>query len=294
MRRSGAVGIALIVGLIVVAMPRASRGDKVADSAAQLRSSGDYKIRLSAALHLAKQRGDARAVKALARALARDRESTVRRVAALSLGALVTPELPSRARRDALAALERASSRDRDSRVRKSASAALARARATLARARPARPRGGKLFLHVGMPSDLSRRLPGGSVSAVQAAVRGSLRRHAPDYAQSRGRPPTGSELRARGLRGYYVGAQVAKIAVQERGNQAEVRCTVSVRVSPWSGRDGHERLVASESASASGSGKISTSRSDARRAAVDCAVAVAEEITARQVVPFLRRVAAN
>jgi len=64
----------------------------------------------------------------------------------------------------------------------------------------------------------------------------------------------------------------------------------VSVRVSPWTGRDGNERLAATESASATGNGQVSASRADARRAAVDCAVAVIEELAERQVVPFLRR----
>jgi hypothetical protein len=51
---------------------------------------------------------------------------------------------------------------------------------------------------------------------------------------------------------------------------------------------------VANRSASATGSGKVSASRRDSKRAAVDCAVAVAEELAMRQVIPFLRRVAAN
>ena len=265
--------------------------DKVDDSASQLKGSRDYKIRLSAALFLAKQQGDRRAVKALARALMVDGESTVRRVAALSLGTLLTPGLPRDARDAGLKALEQSSETDGDKRVRASAGSALLRARAQLGNV--ASGGHGKLFIHVGKPSDRTGKLPSGSVDMVQAAVRSTLRRNAPDYQTSNGTPPTRAELASRKLRGFIVGAAVAKVAIESSGSSTEVRCTVSLRVSPWTGSDGNERLVANESATASGSGRIQTSAGDSRQAAADCAVAVSEELTARQVVPFLRRVAA-
>jgi len=283
--------MAAIVILVALAPPIAA--DKIDDSSSQLRGSRDYKIRLSAALYLAKQQGDRRAVKALARALMVDSESTVRRVAALSLGTLLTPGLPEDARKVGLKALERSSETDGDKRVRASAGSALLRARSQLGVAASSGGGRGKLFVHVGKPSDLTRKLPSGSVEMVQAAVRGALRRNAPDYQMSSGSPPTRSQLASRKLRGFYVGAAVARVAIESNGSSTEVRCTVSLRVSPWSGSDGNERLVANESATASGSGRIETSAGDSNRAAADCAVAVSEELTARQVIPFLRRVAA-
>ena len=285
--------------MVLVVLAPSVAADKIDDSSSQLRGSRDYKIRLSAALFLAKQQGDRRAVKALARALMVDSESTVRRVAALSLGTLLTPGLPADARKVGLKALEQSSETDGDRRVRGSAGSALLRARSQLGEVASGGGGGGgggghgRLFVHVGKPNDLTRKLPSGSVEMVQAAVRGALRRNAPDYQMSSGSPPTRSELASRRLRGFYVGAAVAKVAIESNGNSTEVRCTVSLRVSPWSGRDGNERLVANESATASGSGRIQTSASDSTRAAADCAVAVSEELTARQVVPFLRRVAA-
>jgi len=283
-----------VAAVVLVVLAPSVSADKVDDSSSQLRGSRDYKIRLSAALFLAKQQGDRRAVKALARALLVDGESTVRRVAALSLGTLLTPGLPEEARKVGLKALEQSSETDGDKRVRASAGSALLRARSQLGAAASTGGGGrGRLFVHVGKPNDLTRKLPNGSVEMVQAAVRGALRRNAPDYQMSSGSPPTRSELASRRLRGFYVGAAVAKVAIESNGDSTEVSCTVSLRVSPWSGRDGNERLVANESATASGSGRIQTSASDSTRAAADCAVAVSEELTARQVVPFLRRVAA-
>jgi hypothetical protein len=292
-----------VVAALLAALAAPALADKVDDSSSQLRGSRDYKIRLSAALYLAKQQGDRRAVKALARALLVDSESTVRRVAALSLGTLLTPGLPEDARRVGLRSLEQSAQTDGDKRVRGSAGSALLRARSQLgALASTGRSSSGsssssggrgRLFVHVGKPNDRTGKLPDGSVEMVQAAVRGALRRNAPDYQTSSGSPPTRSQLASRRLRGYYVGAAVAKVAIESSGGSTEVRCTVSLRVSPWTGSDGNERLVANESATASGSGRVQTSAGDSTRAAADCAVAVSEELTARQVVPFLRRVAA-
>ncbi len=285
---------AAITAVVLAALVAPVRADKVDDSSKQLKSSRDYKIRLSAALHLAKQQGDRRAVKALARALLLDSESTVRRVAALSLGTLLTPGLPADARKLGLKALQQSAENDDDRRVRASSGSALLRARSQIGTIDTGSRSGrGGLFVHVGKPNDLTRKLPSGSVEMMQAAVRSALRRSAPDYQTSSGSPPTRSQLASRRLRGFYVGAAVAKIAIESNGRSAEVRCTVSLRVSPWTGSDGNERLVASESATASGSGRVQTSAGDSNRAAADCAVAVSEELTARQVVPFLRRVAA-
>lgn len=287
--------VCLVLGLAAIAGP--ARADKIDAVAKQLRDGRPYKVRLSAALVLAKHR-DKRAVLAMARSLREDEESTVRRIAALSLGAMVNGRLDRATQLAAFEALERASKRDGDQGVRRNAQSALDRARATMHReravARPSGPveRSGSVFVHVAKASDLSRQLPTHGSETVQEAVRGSLRRLAPDYKQSAS-APSSAELTSRRLRGFRIGAQVAKVAVQPRGSQSEVRCTVSVRVSPWSGADGGERLAANESASATGNGKVSAPSRDTKRAALDCAVAVTEELTARQVVPFLRRVAA-
>ena len=301
MRRNGGrlrrLAPALALAALVLCAAAPARADKIDSLARQLRDGRPYKVRVSAALVLAKQT-DRRAVAALARALKEDEESTVRRLAALSLGTMISSRLDRASQLAAFEALERASKRDKDAGVRRNAQSALDRGRATMqaerAVARPSEPveRSGSVFVHVAKASDLSRQLPSYGSETVQEAVRGSLRRLAPDYKQSAS-APSSAELTSRRLRGFRVGAQVAKVAVQPRGSQAEVRCTVSVRVSPWSGSDGAERLAANESASATGNGKVQAPSRDTKRAALDCAVAVTEELTARQVVPFLRRVAA-
>jgi hypothetical protein len=289
----------------LLAMPRSASADRVDESIHKLRRARGYKVRVSAALYLARQR-ESRAILALVRAVEQDRDAMVRRVAALSLGRAVDEYTADTARRTAIEALERAARRDRDRQVRRGAARGLQRIRGSIAArlvaldddemdllAADSSSSAGRIFVHVGTPADMSRTLPTGGRETLLAAVRGSLRMHAPDYQMASGSQPTRAELASRGLRGFTVNALVASVAVEPKGEFASVKCTVSVRVSPWSGSDGNESLSAHVSASATGNGAVVASRTGTRRAAVDCAVAVAEELAARQVVPFLRRLAA-
>ena len=213
-------------------------------------------------------------------------------MAALSLARMVDLATAPPVRRTVVVALERASRRDRDRQVRGSAGQALERLRAALAPPAPP-PARRNIFVHVGAPADPSRALPAGGGEELVAALRGSLHQYAPDYELASGLLPTGAELESRQLRGFTVNASVAQVAVEQRGSRASVSCTVAVRVGPWTGRDGNERMAADQSASASGRGHVTVDRGGTRRAAVDCAVAVTEELAERQLIPFLRRLAA-
>ena len=87
------------------------------------------------------------------------------------------------------------------------------------------------------------------------------------------------------------------RIDVTKGARQTTIACTVAIRVAPWSGKDGGEKWEANKAASASGSAKAMTSgNSDSAvmSGMRDCLEAVAEDVTNRQVVPFLKRVAAT
>jgi hypothetical protein len=83
-------------------------------------------------------------------------------------------------------------------------------------------------------------------------------------------------------------------IEIEKKSGRTEVACTVSLRVTPWAGRDQKERWEADKAASASGSGRAIAGSSSAQveGAIRDCVLAVGEEVTAKQVVPFIRRLA--
>jgi hypothetical protein len=255
--------------------------DDVDRQVRQLAGSDRFKVRLSAAVSLSKAR-DPRAVRALARALREESAATIRRVAVAGLGELLRRPLPASAARVGLAALAAAATRDRDAKVRSSA----ARARRLIERRRRPRSRSrGTVFLAVGTPNDPRRMAPRGVPREIESALTQTIRRRAPDY-------EVGPARLAGGDRSYFVAATVRDVAVRRRGSQTEVRCQVAVRVAPY--RDGRERLVAGQSASAEGTGRVLGGSS--RRAVADakrqCVVAVVEQVTERQVLPFVRRVA--
>jgi hypothetical protein len=194
-----------------------------------------------------------------------------------------------------LSALEEATSIDNDERVRDTAAKAV-RALASL------RPKKGKLvargnkpevFVNIDPTIDQSRQLPPGGGARLMNIVKSSVERTG--YATSwPGGLPTGAELTSSRSRAFIIASTVKKIAITKVGGQTEIACTVAVRVAPWSGKDGGERWEANRAASASGSAKATTSNRDRdiQGGVRDCLEAVAEDVTARQVVPFLKRIA--
>jgi hypothetical protein len=131
------LAIALVVAA-VIAVATPAHADEIDDQVALLAGGGGYKIRLGAALSLSKS-SDGRAVTALAVALERDGESTIRRVAALALGQLGS-DVAKKARDRAQAALEKAARADKDARVRDTAAATRRPARRRCSSTSAARP----------------------------------------------------------------------------------------------------------------------------------------------------------
>lgn len=289
MRWVRAAGVAFV--LVAFALP--AHADRISRQARQVKQANNYKLRLSAALGLAKTK-DVRAISALSYALEKDKKSTVRRIAAISLGRMVSSATSRSVRRKAVAALTKAAASDGDSKVQQNAKRSLQLIGTTSASSRPSKK--GSVYLAVGKPKDRTRSAPNGTEKQMLKTVRKALRRHAPAFKSGSGSLPTKNELQKMGAQGFYIGSAVASLKVRRTGGRAEVRCSVSMRVSPWDGSDGHERLVAGKAASASGTGRVvgSSSRRGISSAKRDCVLAVVEQITTRQVVPFIRKTAAN
>jgi hypothetical protein len=285
----GVRGWSLCAIVTLASYAGAAHADQVSTRADQLRSADEYKVRLSAALWLSSQ-NDERAVAALTFALDHDRERTVRSVAAISLGKLVDESVPLRVRDRAITALERAAVGDPDGKVRQSAARAFVRVKALRGRGSQL----GAVFVAVGTPTDMTGDMSGTHMSGVQQAMRRALREHAPEFGQSTHAEglPTRAELDAASSQGFFVNAAVAELRVAESGGRTEVRCTVNMRVSSWTGADGDERMREREAALASGRGRVigAGTRAGLAHAQRDCVLAVVEEITSRQIVPFVKR----
>jgi hypothetical protein len=253
---------------------------------------GSYKVRLAAALSLSKSR-DPRAVIALGDVLSHDDDATIRRVCALALGKMIDAKTAEDARELGLDALSTAGTSDADPQVR----ATAARAYQDLASLRRKRrePRIDKpeVFVNIDGTTDPQKMAPSDAGERLGKILRRSVERTG--YATRwPGGLPTQTELTSNHSRAFIVASTVKKIEVTKVSRQTQVSCKLEIRVAPWSGTDGGERWEANKAASASGSAKAMTGNSerDIASGVRDCLEAVAEDVTARQIVPFLKRLA--
>jgi hypothetical protein len=149
------------------------------------------------------------------------------------------------------------------------------------------------VFVNVDSTYDQTKRLPTGGGERVVRIVRTSVEKTG--YSTSwPGGLPTSAELTSNRSQGFIVASTVKKIEISKAGTQTEIACTVAIRIAPWSGKDGGEKWEANRAASASGSAKATTGNRDRdiQSGVRDCIEAVAEDVTARQVMPFLKRLA--
>ncbi len=278
------------VACVLLCASAAALADAVDTSIHQLKSQSSYKVRLAATLSLSKSR-DPRAVIALATAVSGDNDATIRRVAALALERMIDARTAEDARGLALEALEHAASSDPNPKVKETAAQTLT----TLAALRKRGKSKPAVFVNVDPTTDQSKQLVRDGDDRVMKIVKQSVERTG--YATSwPGGLPTSAELASNRSRAFIVASTVKRIEITRAGPQAMIACTVAIRIAPWSGKDGGERWEANRAASASGSAKATTSNRDRdiKSGVRDCVEAVAEDVTSRQVVPFLKRLAGS
>jgi hypothetical protein len=282
--------------LVLSAIP--ARAEPVDASIRELNSTS-YKVRLAAALALSKSH-DPRAVIALADALGKDDDATIRRVAALALGKMIDARTADDARELGLDALAQAATGDPDGRVRTTAEhsqqdlAGLRRrkhgAHADVAATSSASGKPG-VFINIDNATDQSKLAPTDTGERLTKIVKRRVEHIG--YATSwPGGLPTQTELTSAHARAFIIASTVKKIEISKVSHQTQVSCKLEIRVAPWSGSDGGEHWEANKSAAASGSAKAMTGNSDREIAGGvrDCLEAVAEDVTDRQVLPFLKR----
>ncbi|HUJ58033.1 MAG TPA: HEAT repeat domain-containing protein [Kofleriaceae bacterium] len=287
----------------MLCMPGVARADAIAHQVRELGSSDSSdRVRLAAVLALSKSH-DPRAVIAIADALGHDDDPTIRRIAAIALEKNVNARTAEDAREIALDSLEAAAQNDGDDSVRAAAAKAfkalahLHRRHRHVEAALPPRDPGSdrpEVFVHIDTTTDQSKKAPSEAADRLHAIVKANIDRVG--YATSwPGGLPTAQELAVNRSRAFIVASTVKTIEITRLGHQTQIACTLAIRIAPWEGSDGGEKWEASKAASASGSAKATTGSSerDIRGGVRDCLDAVAEDVTSRQIVPFLRTIAA-
>ncbi|HEU0035460.1 MAG TPA: HEAT repeat domain-containing protein [Kofleriaceae bacterium] len=275
---------------------RVAAADAVATSVRDLGTDGSPRVRLAAALSLSKSK-DARAVIALGNAIRHDTDPGIRKICVLALEKMIDARTAADAIDLGMAALEEASSIDKDAKVRDAAQKAvrtLAAFRSSNRKRVVSRGNKPEVFVNIDHTIDQSKQLPAGHSERLAEIVKHSVERTGYATTWPGGTLPTSAELSSSRSRAFIVASTVKKIEITKLGSQTQIACTVAVRVAPWSGKDGGEKWEANRAAQASGSAKAMTGNRDRdiQGGVRDCVEAVAEDVTQRQVVPFLRRIA--
>lgn len=300
--RASAVVVACLLGLWCARANADAIATNVRDLSPAAKSG--YKVRLAAALALSKSK-DARAVIAISDALEHDDDATIRRVAALALVKMIDETTEADAMELALAALNSAAATDPDGKVRDAAARTgkmvagyhVEQKKQKPGAASAPSPGGsaGKpsVFVNVDPVTDQSKKLSATSAQRLTSIVKKNV--ETTGYSTSwPGGLPTQAQLG--NTRAFIVASTVKTLDITTSGHQAQIACTVAIRVAPWGGKDGGERWEANKAASASGSAKATTGTGakDIEAGVHDCIEAVGEDITTRQVVPFLKKLAAS
>ena len=270
---------------------RAAWAGSVDGNIKQLGRSNPFKVRLAAALALSKLR-EPRAVIALAGALRDDEDAKIRRVSVLALSKMIDAKTADDAKELGLGAIENAADNDGDDKVRETAKRAL-KSLSSL-RKKKGTPNAPAVFVNIDATSDQSNKLPSGASARLTKIVKTNVERIGYSTSWPGNALPTSADLSSSRSRAFIVASTVKKVDITKAGTQTQIACTVVLRVAPWQGTDGGERWEANKAASASGSAKATTGNrnSDIQSGVRDCVEAVAEDVTSRQVVPFLKRLA--
>jgi hypothetical protein len=289
--------LAVLTACLLLLAGRIARADQIDQNVKETHAKSS-KVRFAATLALSKSK-DARAVLAVSAALENDDDPTVRRVAALALEKMIEQSTADDAKSLAFDALEKAKDTDGDSKVKSTAASTL-KALASLRKSSKgsssfsSKP---TVFVNIDAATDQSKKAPKDAPDRVAKIVRKSIEsKTGYSTVWPGGGLPTSKELSTSKSQAYIVASTVKKIEVTKGARQATIACTVAIRVAPWGGKDGGEKWEANKAASASGSAKAMTGMSDRdiTSGMRDCLEAVAEDVSTRQVVPFIKRLTTN
>jgi hypothetical protein len=276
--RSVARKIALPLVILACLLIGTARADKVDKLISQLTTAKAYKVRLSAALALAKLR-DKRAIPAFLKVLS-DPDKTVRGVAAASLGKLIDGGTDPGLRAKAERALKRAASKDKNKFVRDQAKKALA----ALAKIGTGGGGGGGIYVDIGA---MSAKVANGKKlrGVMKTTVEKTLAKKASSFLTTwpGGKSPSAKQLSASKTTGFYVDGTLVDLSTKPGSGMTVVSCKVSMLIATYPAKsmfgflDGGAKVQAG------------TSTQDIEYAKQDCVTAVVENLVATKIIPTIK-----
>jgi hypothetical protein len=267
---------ALLVALVAsVAMIPAASADNVDKLVSDLKSSSDYKVRLSAAASLAKiGTDDKRAVDAFIDRLGKDKEKTVRGAAAVGLGKVVTADTAAKLRTAAMSALDKAT-KDKDSFVKKQAKKALDKLKKLDGGGGTVVAAGG-IYVNIGAMAAETK-----DADKMKALMKKTVERTFSKSATDikTGTPPTS----LKGVQAFYVDGTLNEVTTKAKGSATIVSCKVNMYIATYPDNSVFGFL------NGGGSVQASSDAKDVELAKTDCVDAVVEDLVIKKIIPTIR-----
>lgn len=265
--------------ILVFLLQNQAQADKADKLIAQLTRSSDYKVRLSAALNLAKL-GDKRpkVIEAFIGALG-DSDKTVRGVAAASLAKLIDSSTREALRRRALARLKEAAKSDDNKFVQRQAQKAFD---AISAIGGGAAAGAAGIYVDIG---DMSAKA--GDSAKMRALMRKTTQKTFAKKAGSMatewpgGRSPSKKELESTSA--FHVDGTLTELTEQSKGSSTLVTCKISMLIATYPEKSMFGFLNGGATVQAGSSAQ------DIAYAKEDCVVAVVEDLVAKKVIPTIQ-----
>ncbi len=283
-RQPGRLSTALLSLAVLLALAAPARADKVDDLIRDLKTGSDYKVRLSAALSLAKV-GDKRAITAFQIAL-KDSDKTVRGASAVALGKLVDATTPAAKRDLIIKDLTTMIGKESSDSVKKQAEKSLQTIKAIGGGGSTTTVASGAVFIDVGPMS--SKASEGDNVK-----LKGLMRSTVEKTFKSKGQPmmtawpggksPTRKDLDAKKASGFHVDGTLTEMTVKQKGSAATVSCKVSMLIATFPEKSVFGFLNGGASVTAS------SDESDIKLAGEDCLAAVVEDLVAKKIIPTIK-----
>ncbi len=271
--------------ILLFVLQSQAKADQIDDLVTQMTTSGDYKIRLSAALNLAKT-GSKRekVVRAFVKAMA-DSDKTVRGVAATSLGKLVDASTTKTLRTEVIAALKKARDTDSNSFVKTQAEKAYDALKG-LEDGGGANLAAGGIYVDVsgmGVGPKVSNFATGSAL--MLKAAQGAFRSNAGQMLLSwpGGGSPSRSTLDSKKMHGFHVSGTLVDLSQSTAGSQVTVACKVSMILASFPEKSMFGFLEGGASVTASNQAQ------EIQYAKEDCIAAVIENLVAKKIIPTIK-----
>ncbi|MEO8842115.1 MAG: HEAT repeat domain-containing protein [Kofleriaceae bacterium] len=280
--------IQVVVVLLALVAGRVAHAGQVETLIDQLNNDGTDKVRLAAAVNLAKL-GDAKAILPLAKALLNDSDKNVRGACAVALDVLVTSSTKSSIRGLVVNNLKNAAENDSSDFVKQQAQKALTGITGQRGSVTPNTPNtanggAGGIYVNIGPMSSKAGASNDAKLRALMVKVAGQTisKVAAKMSTQWPGGLPSKAVLAQKSVSGFYVDGTLNTLTTKVSGGTATITCKVSMLLADFPDKNMFGFLNGGASVQGAASEKEQALASE------DCVSAVIEDLIAKKIIPTI------